>query len=216
MTPFRDTGEKGNTDNISGKIAIASPEILPYLCTVNKKRKQMKKIIILLASAAIFAASCTSTSELRALQIRINAIEDRQQLKALVDTFSVLADVKDTDAQGLLFTEDGVMRTMHDGTPVSSLEGRETIVNACTAYLSLFNTVYHSNGQQTVELIDSRNAKGISYCYVVLIGKNRMTGTNERLTEGFRYHDTYTKKNGKWQIAVRESEVLWTKTEVIE
>ncbi|MBR6415241.1 MAG: nuclear transport factor 2 family protein [Bacteroidales bacterium] len=176
----------------------------------------MKKIILLIASAAIFAVSCTSTSEIRALQERISAIEDRQQLKALVDTFSVLADVKDTDAQGLLFTEDGVMRTMHDGAPISSLEGRETIVNACAGYLSLFDTVYHSNGQQTVELIDAENAKGISYCYVVLIGKNRMTGKTERLTEGFRYHDTYTKKSGKWQISLRESEVLWAKTEVVE
>ena len=67
-----------------------------------------------------------------------------------------------------------------------------------------------------MELIDAENATGVSYCTVILIGKNQMTGKMERLEEGFRYHDTYTKKNGTWQIAVRESEVLWAKTETIE
>lgn len=67
----------------------------------------MKKLILFFATAAILAASCTNNAELRTLQGRIDHIENRQQLKALVDTFSVLADVKDTDTQGLLFTEDG-------------------------------------------------------------------------------------------------------------
>jgi hypothetical protein len=175
----------------------------------------MKKTVILLALSAVLA-SCTSTSEMRALQARIDAIENRQELKTLVDTFSVLADVKDTGTQGLLFTEDGIMKTMQNGVEVFRVDGRENIVKACAGYLALFETVYHSNGQQTVELLDGENAKGISYCYVVLIGKNAQTGRTERLTEGFRYHDTYTKKSGKWQIAVRESEVLWAKTEIVD
>lgn len=175
----------------------------------------MKKLILFFATAAILAASCTNNAELRTLQGRIDHIENRQQLKAIVDTFSVLADVKDTDTQGLLFTEDGVMKTMQNGVEVFRVNGRENIVKACADYLALFETVYHSNGQQTVELIDAQNAKGISYCYVVLIGKNPQTGKTERLTEGFRYHDTYTKKSGKWQISIRESEVLWAKTETV-
>lgn len=176
----------------------------------------MKKFYILLSLAILMAASCTSTSEMRTLQARINALENRQQLKALVDTFSVLADVKDTDTQGLLFTENGIMKTMQNGVEVFRVDGRNSIVKACADYLALFETVYHSNGQQTVELIDDENAKGVSYCYVVLIGKNPQSGKTERLTEGFRYHDTYTKKSGKWQISVRESEVLWAKTDTVD
>ena len=170
----------------------------------------MKKTLLLLAAAATLAVSCTNAQ----LQSRIDALENRQELKNLVDTFSVLADVKDT--QGLLFTEDGSMKTVANGQVVFSIDGRQNIVNACAGYLALFDTVWHSNGQQTVELIDAENATGVSYCTVILIGKNPMTGKTERLEEGFRYHDTYTKKNGTWQIAVRESEVLWAKTETIE
>lgn len=190
------------------------PKVCAYFCTVNQVDTNiMKKFIIIFAAALVTAASCTDNAEMRA---RIDDIENRQQLKALVDTFSVLADVKDTDTQGLLFTEDGVMRTMQDGVEVFRVEGRENIVKACADYLALFGTVYHGNGQQTVEIIDANNARGISYCHVVLIGKNALTGKTERLTEGFRYHDTYTKKSGKWQISVRESEVLWAKTEIVD
>ena len=49
----------------------------------------MKKTVFLLAAAVILAASCTNNAEMRALQARIDNIENRQQLKALVDTFSV-------------------------------------------------------------------------------------------------------------------------------
>ena len=173
----------------------------------------MKSNLLIIAIAAMMAVSCNSNSDLKK---RVEAVENRLELKNLVDTFSVLADVKDTNTQGLLFTEDGSMKTVANGQVVFSIDGRQNIVNACAGYLALFETVWHSNGQQTVELIDAENATGVSYCTVILIGKNQMTGKTERLTEGFRYHDTYTKKNGTWQIAVRESEVLWAKTETIE
>jgi hypothetical protein len=43
------------------------------------------------------------------LSHRIQTLEDRAALKALVDTFSNLADVKDIDRQVLLFTPDATV-----------------------------------------------------------------------------------------------------------
>lgn len=85
----------------------------------------MKKALILLAAAAALAVSCNCNND---LQTRVSELENRQQLKNLVDTFSVLADVKDTDTQGLLFTEDGAMKTMQNGVEVFSIDGRESEV----------------------------------------------------------------------------------------
>lgn len=85
----------------------------------------MKKALILLAAAATLAVSCNCNND---LQTRVSELENRQQLKNLVDTFSVLADVKDTDTQGLLFTEDGAMKTMQNGVEVFSIDGRESEV----------------------------------------------------------------------------------------
>ena len=57
------------------------------------------------------------------------------------------------------------------GGNASTLKGRDEIEKACAKFLSLFDTVYHSNGQQVVT-IDGDRAKGVSYCTVMLIGKN--------------------------------------------
>ena len=53
-------------------------------------------------------------------------------------------------------------------------------------YLALFDIVYHLNGQQTVE-INGDEAKGISYCFVTLIGKGMKNQS------GVSYNDTYVK-----------------------
>lgn len=46
---------------------------------------------------------------------RLQAIEDKLALKDLVDTFSVLADQKETQAQTLLFTEDATVSSYMNG-----------------------------------------------------------------------------------------------------
>jgi hypothetical protein len=58
---------------------------------------------------------------------RIAVLEDRIALKELVDTFSTLADRKQTDEQTLLFTEDAVVETITDGKVAGSLRGRAEI-----------------------------------------------------------------------------------------
>ena len=101
-------------------------------------------------------------------EIDLKNIENRIALKELVDTFSILADKKDTDAQTFLFTEDAQVYNYDEGKLTTVLKGREEIGKAFRDYLALFETVYHINGQQTVN-IDGDKADGISYCQVVLV-----------------------------------------------
>ena len=56
-------------------------------------------------------------------------VEDQLALKRLVDTFSNLADVKDVDAQVLLFTEDAEV-VSKSGDQVFVSKGREEIGKA--------------------------------------------------------------------------------------
>jgi hypothetical protein len=62
-------------------------------------------------------------------------------------------------------------RTFDDpyGKSSSALKGREQIGTGFAAYLANFVTVYHINGQQTVDLRGD-TATGVAYCLVVLIG----------------------------------------------
>ena len=145
-----------------------------------------------------------------ALTQRLQQLEDRAALKTLVDTFSNLADTKSVDEQALLFTEDATVDSWSEGRQVSSFKGRKQIGEAFSAYLALFDTVYHMNGQQTVELAGDR-ASGVSYCLVVLIGKDGAKDGSKRWrnTAGVIYRDDYVRRAGRWLIAKRVSNFAW-------
>jgi hypothetical protein len=87
---------------------------------------------------------------------RIARLEDRAALKALVDTFFILADEKEVQKQVLLFTEDATVESRTGGTPGTPLKGRKQIGDAFSAFLANFQTVYHMNGQQAVTLDGDR------------------------------------------------------------
>ena len=141
-------------------------------------------------------------------------IKDKLELQELVYTFSTLSDTKDVDKQVLLFTEDAVVQSERNGVLTGSkFTGRKEIGDAFKAYLALFETVYHINGQQTVEINGDR-ATGINYCQVVLV-KNE-NGKKIATTSGIRYSDEYRKINGKWYISNRKSNFMWTKTEEVQ
>lgn len=141
---------------------------------------------------------------------RIQQLEDRAALKDLVDVFSNLADQKDVQAQLPLFTEDATVESFMGGQLVSSLKGREQIGQGFSGYLALFDAVYHQNGQQTVE-IQGDTAKGVSYCLVVLIGKEN--GKTYKNTSGVIYNDEYVRQGEKWLIAKRVSNFAWQQRE---
>lgn len=133
-------------------------------------------------------------------------LEDRLALKALVDEFSILADKKDVTAQMDLFTENATVESFSGGVSSSKLSGKEEIAGAFSSFLSLFETVYHINGQQTVDINGDR-ASGISYCLVVLIGEQE--GQMMKTSLGVSYEDEYQKQDGKWLIANRKSFFNW-------
>ena len=130
------------------------------------------------------------------------------ELKELVDTFSILADRKDVKTQAGLFTEDASLISYSGDQKISEQHGRKEIEDGCTAFLALFDTVYHMNGQQVVE-VDGDHAKGTAYCQVVLIGLNE-AGKRVQTTQGVWYEDEYVKQDGSWRIAGRTSHFTWT------
>ncbi|WP_425291097.1 nuclear transport factor 2 family protein [Spirosoma linguale] len=142
----------------------------------------------------------------KTVEERLQQIEDRMALKALVDEFSILADRKDVATQVLLFTEDAKVETMNNGQAVSALVGRKQIGDAFANFLALFEVVYHINGQQTVTIAGNK-ASGISYCEVTLVGDQN--GKKMKTKMGVHYKDEYVKQNGKWLIANRQSTFAW-------
>lgn len=149
------------------------------------------------------SAQNSETSEILG---RVNELKDKMELKELVDDFSILADQKDVPSQVQLFTEDGVVEFYNGNERQGEVKGRKQIGDAFAPYLALFETVYHINGQQTFN-IEGDHATGISYCQVILIGKN----DDKRImtTEGVYYNDEFVRQDGKWLIAKRASHFMW-------
>lgn len=168
----------------------------------------MKKSILAFAALAVLFVTQASAQIPRESDMnkRVQRLEDIAALKNLVDTFSVLADRKDIQKQVLLFTEDATVDSYAGGQQVSSLAGRKQIGDAFGAYLARFDTVYHMNGQQTVD-IQGDKATGTSYCTVVLIGAEN--GKIYKNTSGVFYDDEYVRRGGSWLIAKRVAHFTW-------
>lgn len=166
----------------------------------------MKKIVFALALLLVSLPLGAQTTNAGALGRRVRDLEDRAALRALVDTFSILADRKDVRSQTMLFTEDGLVETRRGGEVVSRLQGRAALEQAFGAFLANFQTVYHFNGQHAVT-IDGDRATGTLYCLVTLIGSEH--GRRMMTTNGVYYHDEYVRENGRWLIARRTSFFDW-------
>jgi hypothetical protein len=155
-------------------------------------------LVLLLLSALIFAQKMEKTK----VEQRLTAIEDKMAIKYVVDQFSNLADTKEIDKQVMLFTEDGIVESISNGQPSSSLIGRAQLKQAFSAFLSNFHTVYHQNGQQTINLQGDK-AEATSYCRVILVGKQNEKEAKTTLYT--IYKDLFVKVNGKWLIKHRTS-----------
>jgi len=170
----------------------------------------MKKLLVAIALLAVpMTTKAQTMTEPAAIQ-RLLKLEDRADLKELVDTFSNLADTKEIEKQVLLFTEDATVEAFSGEKQTSSLKGRKAIGDAFAAYLANFETVYHINGQQTVS-IEGDGASGTAYSLVVLI--RHEGGKTVRLTSGVTYKDEYVRQDGKWLISRRTSNFTWSTTD---
>lgn len=166
----------------------------------------MRILVQLFAFLLVVYHSNAQTME-KSLEQRLTEIEEKMAIKNVVDRFSNLADTKDIDQQVFLFTEDGIVETIFKGTPPIKLVGRQQLKDTFSQFLSGFHTVYHQNGQQTIEELSENTAKTTSYCHVILVGEQN--GKTFKTTLYTIYKDEFVKQNGKWLIKHRISNFIW-------
>jgi len=165
--------------------------------------------LFLLFSTLTFAQKMDN----KTVEQRLAVIEDKMAIKYVVDEFSNLADTKEIDKQVLLFTEDGIVQSVSKDQPSSTLKGREQLKQAFSSFLSNFHTVYHQNGQQTINL-QGNKAEAVSYCRVILVGKQN---EKEMKTTLYTiYKDLFVKENGKWLISQRTSNFVRREVEEVK
>ena len=148
----------------------------------------------------------------KTIEQRLTAIEDKMAIKYVVDEFSNLADTKEIDKQVLLFTEDGEVESITNGQS-NVLKGRAQLKQAFSSFLANFHTVYHQNGQQTINLQGDK-AEATNYCRVILVGKQN--GKEMKTTLYTIYKDTFVKEAGKWLIKHRTSNFVHREVEEVK
>lgn len=164
--------------------------------------KNVKTLAVILLSAISLVTNAQNKNH-NSMGTRIQAIEDKMAIKEVVDIFSNLADTKEIDKQVLLFTEDGVVKSYINGQLSSEVKGRTELNKAFSGFLANFHTVYHQNGQQTIDELTATTAKTTSYCRVILVGER--DGKQQKTTMYTIYKDDFVKQNGKWLIQNRIS-----------
>lgn len=175
------------------------------------KTSPMKLTLTTFAILVFSNLTLAQTME-KSLEQRLADIEDRMAIKNVVDRFSNLADTKEIDEQVLLFTEDGVVESISNGMSSSKLIGRQQLKEVFSGFLAGFTTVYHQNGQQTIDLQEDK-ASAISYCNVILIGKQEDKIIKTTLYT--IYKDEFVKENGRWLIKHRTSNFVWREVEEV-
>ena len=173
----------------------------------------MKSSIISFLFLLFSTVTTAQKMDNKSIEQRIAVIEDKMAIKYIVDEFSNLADTKEIDKQVLLFTEDGIVQSVSKDQPSSTLKGREQLKQAFSSFLSNFHTVYHQNGQQTINL-QGNKAEAVSYCRVILVGKQN---EKEMKTTLYTiYKDLFVKENGKWLISQRTSNFVRREVEEVK
>ncbi|GAC1384091.1 MAG: hypothetical protein NVSMB45_11920 [Ginsengibacter sp.] len=171
------------------------------------------KLITTLLFALLTTLTFAQNKNNKTMEQRIAAIEDKMVIKYVVDEFSNLADTKEIDKQVLLFTTDGIVTSISNGQEGAPLKGREQLKQAFSGFLANFHTVYHQNGQQTINLQGDK-AEATSYCRVILVGKQN---EKEMKTTLYTiYKDNFVKENGKWLIKHRTSNFVHREVEEVK
>ena len=189
-----------------------------WLATLKIKFNSSKYIAMkssIISFLFLLFSTITSAQKMdnKSIDQRIAVIEDKMAIKYVVDEFSNLADTKEIDKQVMLFTEDGVVQSVSNGQPSSTLKGREQLKQAFSGFLSNFHTIYHQNGQQTINL-QGNKAEAVSYCRVILVGKQN--DKEMKTTLYTIYKDLFVKENGKWLISNRTSNFVRREVEEVK
>jgi len=202
---------------MNGKNHKATPGQIALAWLLAKKPSNLKNITmksILTSFALLLFSTLTFAQKMNNQNIeqRLAAIEDKMAIKYVVDEFSNFADTKEIDRQVLLFTEDGEVESVTNGQS-NILKGREQLKQAFSGFLSNFHTVYHQNGQQTINLQGDK-AEAVSYCRVILIGKQN--DKEMKTTLYAIYKDLFVKESGKWLIRHRTSNFVHREVEEVK
>lgn len=143
-------------------------------------------------------------ARLEDLHQRLQLVEDRQAILALLNEYSQCMDYRLVDRFVQLFTPDGRRIVLApDGTEMIAIQGTDELADHLINHPQIPN-MRHLPFNPVVEVQDATHATASTYS--TLVGD--FEGAPTVLSMG-RYFDILVKREGTWLLAERKSELMY-------
>lgn len=141
-------------------------------------------------------------TDLKTLADRIDRLESKDAIRALVTDYAVACDIHDIPRLTDLFTEDAVFGSPN-GKMVSS--GRAAIREMFINTFQIRGPAYHwtHDVQVTIDKDDPDRASGVVHSHA------ETTPDGVVSIAAMKYFDTYRREGGTWRFATREIRFLY-------
>ncbi len=134
------------------------------------------------------------------LEARVQQLEDREEIRALVARYGLAVDDRDIDTLGELFTEDGAF--VHGDGGVET-HGRREVVEFYRDRLRRYGPTFHYPHSHQISFDGNDDARGLvtAHAEVSIGGITHWAG--------LRYTDAYRREAGGWRFARRYIATLY-------
>ena len=153
-------------------------------------------------------------------------MQDRMELKALVDFYATESDKNNQDCYVEIFRPD-IKLDVYFGDKLG-MQARDVqdMIRQYKAF-GAAKVSFHMNGQQSVDFVDETHATGTCYALATLVteqdGRSATEGDactaglkkDVLTTHAVRYYDKYVKIDGRWWIAEREQHFEWSTNQAL-
>lgn len=137
----------------------------------------------------------------------IDHIEDRLELKALVDRYATESDRNNQDCYAEIFRPDIKLDVYFGDTLGLQARDVQDMIRQYKAF-GAAKVSFHMNGQQNLSFEDDTHASGTCYAIATLI--NEQDGRDVLTYHAVRYFDKYVKIDGRWWIQEREQHFCYS------
>jgi uncharacterized protein (TIGR02246 family) len=142
--------------------------------------------------------SIDANDEINELRARLQCLEDREELRALVARYGRAVDDRDWESLADQYTPDAIF----DSTGERSV-GTDAIIEFYKARTGAYAASYHYPHSHEITFIDDGTAAGVVCAHAEL------TIEGETVFVALRYLDDYRLVEGSWRFHEREARILY-------
>ncbi|MEE1182530.1 MAG: nuclear transport factor 2 family protein [Treponema sp.] len=156
------------------------------------------------ALTAVFAGcACRNSQNQKEDAMTLTELQDRMEIRALVDRYAVESDRFNHEAYREIFSRDITIRQIFEDR-TNEIKGIDEVIRIFSASGSTVKVSFHQVGQNYVTFTDDTHANGTTYLTAIF-------GSDPVSQLFIRYEDKFEKIDGRWWITDRDQYFVYRK-----